>query len=131
MRRFLPLLVLLLLGVGQTPGHAQQADPLSAYDPDYVQQARDGNMTYQIALGHDIALGGTEADLRAALPWLEQAYKQSAAVADSDPQSAANAALELSRVLAGLAEKSNALDLAKVAELRYRAAAELPGVTTR
>lgn len=127
MRRFLPLLVLLLLGVGQTPGHAQQADPLSAYDPDYVQQARDGNMTYQIALGHDIALGGTEADLRAALPWLEQAYKQSAAVADSDPLSAANAALELSRVLAGLAEKSNALDLAKVAELRYRAAAELPG----
>ena len=69
MRRLLPLLFVLLLGVSLRPGLAQEGDALADYDPDYVQQARDGNISYQIALGHDIALGGTEADLRAALPW--------------------------------------------------------------
>lgn len=125
MHRLLAILSLLVV-IAPQPGFSQSDSRLAKYDPDYVQQARDGNVQYQIALGHDIALGGTEADLRAALPWLQQAYEQTADMVATNPQTAADAALELSRVLAGLAEKSNALDLAIVAEERYRAAAELP-----
>lgn len=119
--------IALLLGLAAEPVFAQDRDYLAEYDQDYVQQAQAGDMAHQTGLGHAIAQGGTEADLRAALPWLQKAYEQSADRVDTDPGPAADAALELSRVLAELAEKSNALELAKVAETRYRLAAQVPG----
>lgn len=116
------LLILLLLA---TPLAAQ--DLLATQDPGLVQAAQSGDPQAAFELGANLAAAGQEPDLRAALPWLRQAYRDAKALTPANPLLLGQSALELSRVLANLSQPRNALDLAIEAQTAFETYATTTG----
>lgn len=108
------LLILFLLA---TPLAAQ--DLLASQDPALVQAAKSGDPQAAFELGSNLAAAGREPDLRAALPWLRQAYRDAKALNPANPLLVGQSALVLSRVLANLSQPRNALDLAIEAQTAF------------
>ena len=109
---FAVILFLLLLGPAAAQG---DSDALAAIDPYLIQQAKAGDVGAALSIGDQLAASGQDADLRAALPWLRQAYRESSHL---PPEHMALAA----STLAQMSQQRGALDLAAEAERRYRAA---------
>lgn len=108
------LLILLLLA---TPLAAQ--DLLATQDPALVQAATSGDPQAAFELGSNLASPGQEPDLRAALPWLRQAYRDAKTLTPANPLLVGQSALVLSRVLSNLSQPRNALDLAVEAQIAF------------
>jgi CHAT domain-containing protein/Tfp pilus assembly protein PilF len=114
-------LVFLAIFLAATPMRAEEADPLARVDPATLQAARDGSGEAAFNVGTALIDPWTEPNLRAALPWFEQAYAAADVIATTDPVLAAQTAIMLSRVLAGVSEHRKALDLAAEAQRRFEA----------
>lgn len=116
---FAVILFLLLLGPAAAQG---DGDALAAIDPYLIQQAKAGDVGAALSIGDQLAASGQDADLRPALPWLRQAYRDSSHLPPEDMALAGSTALSLSRALAQMSQQRGALDLAAEAERRYRIA---------
>ena len=122
---FNSVLVVCLLLAGM-PGLAQDSDPLAAQDPALVQAARTGDPQAAVDLGLAMAQSGREADILAAKPWVEQAYRDAKALVPPDPRLAGVAALVLGRIHTGLSKPRAALDLATEALQQFEAVVATP-----
>lgn len=114
-------LVFLALFLAATALRAEEPDLLQTVDPALVQAAKAGDARSAFNLGMTLAEPWAEPNLRAALPWLRQAYAASGEMVETDPFFSAQAALMLSRVLSALSENRAALDLAAEAQQRFEA----------
>lgn len=119
-------LVFLALFLTAAPLRAQDADPLAAQDPALVASAKAGDPQAAFDLGLALGEAGREADFRAALPWFQQSYRHAKALSPANPLLTGQAALMLSRTLAGLSQPRNALDLAQEAQTLFETYAATP-----
>ena len=101
-----------------------QESGLDRADPALVQAAKSGDVQAAYELGFALADPWLEPQLREALPWFQQAYRDSKTLGDDQIMLAGDTALMLSRVLAALSEVQGALDLAAEAERRFHIFAE-------
>ncbi|MDP3958982.1 MAG: CHAT domain-containing protein [Pseudorhodobacter sp.] len=102
-----------------TPVAAQEAASLDSIDPALLQAAKDGDVLSAYQVGGSLLGPWQEPQLRAALPWFRQAYRDSKGMTGAEGELAGDAALMLGRVLAALSEPRSALDLAAEAQHRY------------
>lgn len=113
-------LFVLLCGFALYSGMAQaQNAGLERADPELVRAAKSGDVEAAYNLGLALANPWLEPQLREALPWFQQAYRDSRTLGDDKAMLAGDTALMLSRVLADLSEVQGALDLAAEAERRF------------
>lgn len=99
-------------GIGKT---------LAEVDQSFVQDARAGDPTAAYWVAMALVEPWQEPNIRAALPWIKQAYDGSAEGRGMDPDMAVATTLNYSNMLEGLSEYRAALDLAIEAERRYLA----------
>lgn len=114
-------LVLLAIFLLSAPLRAEEADLLAGVDPATLKAAREGSGEAAYNVGLALIDPWTEPNLRAALPWFQQAYAAADVIATTDPVLAAQTAIMLSRVLAGVSEHRKALDLAAEGQRRFEA----------